>query len=215
MNEALIKKLRLSSDGKIAIMEPPQGFLELVGRTEQDTQALENENGTYDFVQLFVTSVADVERLAPQALRAVKPDGLLWICYPKGSSKIKTDLNRDRGWSIVSASGWEGIAIVSVDDTWSALRFRPASAVGKTRVPPAERSAASAGQTEPLEIPQDLQAAVDANAEATAFFGNLAPSHKKEYVRWIVEAKREETRVSRIEKAIEKLSGGFKRPSDK
>ncbi len=215
MNEALIKKLRLPSDGKIAIMEPPQGFLELVGKTEQNTQALENENGTYDFVQLFVTSGADVERLAPQALRAVKPDGLLWFCYPKGSSKIKTDLNRDRGWSIVSASCWEGIAIVSVDYTWSALRFRPAGAAGKTRVPPAERRAASSGQSEPLEIPQDLQAAVDANEEATAFFNKLAPSHKKEYVRWIVEAKREETRVSRIEKAVEKLSGGFKRPSDK
>ncbi|WP_407644681.1 YdeI/OmpD-associated family protein [Cohnella cholangitidis] len=64
-------------------------------------------------------------------------------------------------------------------------------------------------------MPEDLRQALDANAQASAFFDKLAPSHKKEYMRWIVEAKREETRVSRVRKAIEKLGGGLKRPSDK
>jgi hypothetical protein len=215
MDEALVKKLRVPGDGKMAIVEPPEGFLASIGRTIDETKLNEGEQGTYDYVQLFATNVADVERLAPKAVRAVKADGLLWMCYPKGSSKLKTDLNRDRGWSIVKESGWEGIALVSVNDVWSAMRFRPVEAVGKVRVTPAERKAAKVEPAAPPEMPADLRQALDANAQASIFFEKLAPSHKKEYIRWIVDAKREETRVSRVLKAIEKLGGGLKRPSDK
>lgn len=180
----------------------------------------------FDYVQLFATDVAELDRLAPAALRAVKPDGLLWCCYPKGTAKIKTDLNRDRGWDIVTAAGWEGIAIVSIDDTWSALRFRPLAVVGKSRIPPAERrkqaaalaaapGATAASAAGPLEVPEDLRRALDASPQAAAFFDRLAPSHKKEYIQWIVEAKREDTRLSRIGKTVAKLSEGLKRPSDK
>jgi len=215
MNEALIKKLRVPSEGELAVIEPPAGFLEVIGRTEEDTKATASEAGQYAYVQLFAKDIADLERLAPLALRVIHPDGMLWLCYPKGTSKIKTDLNRDRGWSVVQEAGWEGIAMVSLDETWSALRFRPRSVVGRSRVPPAERRAASSEPAAPLGVPQDLQEALDDNAEAAHFFGKLAPSHRKEYIRWIEEAKRKETRVSRVRKAIEKLGGGFKRPSDK
>jgi hypothetical protein len=215
MDEALVKKLRLPQVGKIAIIEPPEGFLELIGSSSGDRLAVESDFGTYDYVQMFATDVADVERLAPLALRAVKPDGLLWLSYPKGSSKIKTDLNRDRGWTVVHEAGWEGVALVSVDETWSAMRFRPIGAAEKPRVTPAERREAGIGPAAPLDTPDDLREALDGNGEAAAFFGKLAPSHKKEYILWIVEAKRPETRLARIQKTIEKLMGGFKRPSDK
>jgi hypothetical protein len=215
MDEALVRKLKLPIEGKIAIIEPPEGFLKLIGRTTGDTQVMESDFGTYDYVQVFATSVAGVEKLAPVALRAVKPNGWLWLSYPKGTSKIKTDLNRDRGWSVVHAAGWEGVALVSVDETWSAMRFRPLGADGKLRVTPAERREAGIESAPPLNTPDDLREALDANTEAEAFFSKLAPSHKKEYIRWIVEAKREETRLARVQKTIEKLAGGLKRPSDK
>jgi len=56
-----------------------------------------------------------------------------------------------------------------------------------------------------LEIPDDLQAALAQNPAAQAYFGKLAYSHQREYVLWIEEAKREETRRRRIEKTIEML----------
>jgi hypothetical protein len=215
MDEALIKKLKIPQVGKIAIIEPPEGFLALIGRSAGGTRAVESEFGCYDYVQMFATCVADVGRLAPIALRAVKTDGLLWLSYPKGTSKIKTDLNRDRGWTVVREAGWEGIALVSVDETWSAMRFRPVGAAEKHRVTPAERRDAKIGPAAPLDTPDDLREALDVNGEAAAFFGNLAPSHKKEYILWIVEAKRPETRLARVQKTIEKLTRGLKRPSDK
>jgi len=81
--------------------------------------------GTFDFVHLFIKSKDEVDSMGPQAVKAVKPEGVLWISYPKGSSKIKTDINRDKGWDSVKALGFEGVSMISIDETWSAIRFRP------------------------------------------------------------------------------------------
>lgn len=42
---------------------------------------------------------------------------------------MKTDISRDAGWDAVHAAGWEGVAMVAIDDTWSAMRFRPSADV--------------------------------------------------------------------------------------
>jgi hypothetical protein len=64
--------------------------------------------------------------------------------------------------------------------------------------------------TAPREVPlpDDLSSAMD-DAARTAFDG-LAPSHKKEWVRWVEEAKKPETRTARIEKTVEGLKAGKK-----
>ncbi len=49
----------------------------------------------------------------------------------KKSAKMKTDLTRDVGWETVAKAGWQAVSQISVDDTWSALRFRPAAEVGR------------------------------------------------------------------------------------
>ena len=59
-----------------------------------------------------------------------------------------------------------------------------------------------------VALPEDLSAAMD-DAARTAFEG-LAPSHKKEWVRWVEEAKKPETRTARIDKTVEGLKAGKK-----
>jgi hypothetical protein len=61
-----------------------------------------------------------------------------------------------------------------------------------------------------VELPADLAVALEPHPEAQAFFASLAPSHKKEYVRWIEEAKREETRRDRVAKTTGLLREGKK-----
>ncbi len=66
--------------------------------------------------------------------------------------------------------------------------------------------------TDPREVtvPQDLQLALVSEPLAQANFGKLAYSHQKEYVQWIEEAKRPETRQKRVEQTVEKLIAGAK-----
>jgi len=81
--------------------------------------------GTLDFVQLFVRDSAELMTHAPAALAAIKLAGVLWIAYPKQSAKVKTDITRDRGWEPVTAAGLRPVTQIAIDETWSALRWRP------------------------------------------------------------------------------------------
>ena len=68
---------------------------------------------------------SELARIIPAVLRALKPDGLLWVSYPKGA-KENTDLSRDVLRDSMKEFKVNAVSLVSVDDTWSALRFRPA-----------------------------------------------------------------------------------------
>src|SRR3954447_27008050 len=59
-----------------------------------------------------------------------------------------------------------------------------------------------------VDVPDDLAAALEADAEAKAIFDALAFTHRKEYVRWITEAKKDDTRQRRVSQAIEMIRAG-------
>jgi uncharacterized protein YdeI (YjbR/CyaY-like superfamily) len=61
-----------------------------------------------------------------------------------------------------------------------------------------------------IEIPKDLMKELKKDKEAKAFFDKLSYTHRKEYVTWVTEAKKEETRQNRIAKTIEMLKKGQK-----
>ncbi len=115
---------------KTLILQAPENYLEgLAGIDQLHTKPNGEQTHSFDMVHLFVHNKAEVDQWAPLAFLQVKHDGLLWISYPKGTSKIKTDINRDKGWDALLELGLEGVAQVSIDNTWSAGRFRPASLV--------------------------------------------------------------------------------------
>lgn len=79
----------------------------------------------YDFILIFVKSINEVEFHTPSALHNLLADGILWFCYPKKTSKkFKSGIDRDHGWKALNDCGFHGIRIVSIDNDWSALRFR-------------------------------------------------------------------------------------------
>ena len=57
---------------------------------------------------------------------SLAPNGIVWVTYPKGTSKMKTDINRDSIREYAQTIGLEADAIFSVDDDWSALRMKAA-----------------------------------------------------------------------------------------
>ena len=57
-----------------------------------------------------------------------------------------------------------------------------------------------------VAVPDDLRAALDADRTAAEAFGSLPPSHRREYVEWIEEAKKPETRARRVRGTIDRLT---------
>ncbi len=130
---SLAAKLQVKPGFKMLIMNAPQGYTDLLADLPAGAEFTTSGSGTFDFVQVFVYNKADIDKLAPQAIKAVKPGGMLWFSYPKKTGKIKTDIHRDDGWDAVNKAGWEGVRLISVDDTWSAFRVRPRSELKSRR----------------------------------------------------------------------------------
>jgi hypothetical protein len=76
-------------------------------------------------VQAFFKTKGDVDNLLPDLRKALQPNGLIWMSFPKGSSKMQTDLTRDKGWDALKAVDLMWLTLVSVNDTWSAFSMRP------------------------------------------------------------------------------------------
>lgn len=126
---ALAKKLGIKAGHRVLFFNTPAGYVESFAPLPDGVEVAEKPGGEFDVVHLFVRDTAEIDRLALAAIAATKPDGVLWISYPKRSSKVPTDVTRDVGWDAVTGAGWAGVAQVSVDETWSALRFKPEATV--------------------------------------------------------------------------------------
>lgn len=127
---SLAKKLQLKRGVQAIVVNAPPEFTRQLD-VQVSTELAHKPDTSVDFVQFFVKTSQEVARLVPAATRVLKHDGLLWISYPKGTSKVKTDLNRDILWKALEIHGMAGVSMVSIDNVWSAMRFRPLEKVGK------------------------------------------------------------------------------------
>lgn len=124
-DNALAKKLKLKPGQRAGLIGAPEGYLQALGPLPEGVQVADKLSGKFDWLQVFVKNQAEIDKLAPRAARALKPESILWISFPKGTSKIQTDLTRDKGWDFLKQLGLKWLVLVSVDDTWSAFGLRP------------------------------------------------------------------------------------------
>ena len=110
-------KLQLKPGQSVAVLNPPPGV------TLPDVVAAADAADA-DAVIAFVVRRDDLGSAA-QAVAAARADRLAWIGYPKGG-QLGTDLNRDLLVAALAGQGVQPVRQVSIDGTWSALRFRPA-----------------------------------------------------------------------------------------
>jgi hypothetical protein len=121
----LSKKFQLKAGQSLMLVNPPAGYENFLASEEIDVA------DRSDAVLIFTNSLADVEQVVPPAFKSVSADALVWVAYPKGSSGVRTDVNRDKLWDALKPTGWRPVRQIAMDPVWSALRFRPAEKVGK------------------------------------------------------------------------------------
>jgi len=127
MTAEITKKLNMKPGQRLWVLNPPEDFQQILDGVDITAEG----SAPAEAVLLFVGSLAELKASAPGGLGAVDRKGLMWIAYPKSSSGVKTDINRDTLWEAMKPSGWRPVRQVALDGTWSALRFRPAEDVDK------------------------------------------------------------------------------------
>ena len=125
--DAVFKKLNLKNQKEVVVLNAPQSFqvnLDSIAGEVSIINSLQNLQ-EIEFILIFVTKQSEIDALIPLTAPLLKGDALLWMCYPKGTSKkYKCDFNRDTGWTIMGTYDLEPVRMVAIDEDWSALRFK-------------------------------------------------------------------------------------------
>ena len=180
---------------------------------------ISNNAKTFNQVHWFVKNKAQLEEELDSVINLIKDDVVCWIYYPKESSKIQTDLTRDKGWEpLLKHKEMQWISLISFNDTWSSFGMRLQNDKDrKKETAPKEREIFK--YIDPVKkltfLPEDFSVALQKAIKEEMFFNSLSFTNRKEYLEWIVSAKKEETRAARIKESIERLSKGWKNPSNR
>lgn len=121
--KSLVSKLGIKDGMKIAIVGPPKNFGARLGRLPSHVTVRERLQGRLDFVYYFCKKRQDLESKFARLLKALSPNGLLWVSWPKGSSNVKADLNENVVRAIGLKHGLVDVKVCAVDETWSGLKF--------------------------------------------------------------------------------------------
>lgn len=125
--KTLFEKLNYKGQRRIAVINTEKkytpDYLEDLKDVQIDSEI--DPRFPYDFMILIVKKESEVEKISPGAIHNLAVNGVLWYCFPKKTSgKYTTKLYRNHGWRSVNELGFYGTQMVSIDDDWSALRFR-------------------------------------------------------------------------------------------
>lgn len=120
---SILKKLGLTTQNPVLILNSPDEYKDIL--CEITSEIHTKIQGKYKFIQLFEINLCNAKNISNDLIDALEFDGYLWLCYPKGTSKkYKSDINRTKAWEIFSPYEFEPVSQVSIDDNWSAMRFR-------------------------------------------------------------------------------------------
>lgn len=215
MATATAQKLKIKENFTLLTINAPADFKKNMGEVPKGVK-ISSDTKSYNQVHWFVKNKEQLNKELDKVLKLVKDDVLLWIYYPKGTSKLQTDLTRDKGWENLlkhDELGW--ISLISFDDTWSTFGSRLKTEADKKRAEkPTERAIFDYvdPKTKSVRLPDDLAAALNKNRKQEEFFGTLSFTNKKEYIEWIITAKREETRMERVKGTVERLGKEWRNP---
>lgn len=116
-------KLQIKPGASVLVSNAPEGFaLDLPESARRDDDCEEP-----DVALVFVRDSSEVAPHSAPFVEAARRDAIAYIAYPK-AGQLGTDLNRDVLWDMLRREGLRGVRQVSLDDVWSAMRFRPGKA---------------------------------------------------------------------------------------
>jgi hypothetical protein len=216
----LSKKLQIKPGKHWLLFNAPANYLTIFEPLPDEVFISYEPTGNFDGIQLFIKNAAELSSSLEVLKPILKPDTIFWVTYPKKSSRMDSGLEMMGSWDELTNSGLRIVTSVSVNETWTALRFKPVeltklSESRNDNIRQNEYSDYIDIDNKQIILPADMAEALGQTPSAMAFYQGLSYSNKKEYVIWILSAKQEKTRSERLIKTDEQLSAGKKNPVEK
>ncbi|MCY3781623.1 MAG: DUF3052 domain-containing protein [Chloroflexi bacterium] len=120
----LVKKLGIKPGVRMALLNPPDHYLDLLGELPPDVTIEKGmSRADYDFVQAFFVRRADYEAGFDDLKSAIKKDGMIWISWYKKAAKMPTDITEDVVRDVALAGGLVDVKVAAIDAQWSGLKL--------------------------------------------------------------------------------------------
>lgn len=119
----LYRKLGIKPGFRMLIKNAPVEYSHFFEELPEKLNFLKRITTDIDFIHLFVRSKIELEKHYQSLYQALKKDGTLWISWPKGTSSIHGNINRDYIREYVLANGLVDVKVCSLDNDWSGLKF--------------------------------------------------------------------------------------------
>jgi aryl carrier-like protein len=133
--QSLLEKLQLQDERNLLIQGLPSSiekqFIKLTF-SKNVTPLLKSRK--IDFALVFAVSQRQLVDILKDVIPALQTDATFWIAYPKLTSKIASDLSRDKNWDFVSDYGFDPVRMIVLDSVWSAARFQKPHAGAKKKL---------------------------------------------------------------------------------
>lgn len=119
----LVRKLGIKAGIKMCVIDPPQNYWDLLGNLPDDVSVHELREGAFDLIHVFAEDRAQLEAQLGRLKQSIVPAGMIWVSWPKKSSKVVTDLNENLIRDLALESGLVDTKVCAVDETWSGLKL--------------------------------------------------------------------------------------------
>ncbi len=124
MSQTLIEKLQLNDEKNLLIQGLPSSIEKQFSKlsfAKNMTPLLKNRK--IDFALVFAVNENQLNGILSDVMPSLKDESKFWVAFPKITSKIVTDLNRECSWNRLTCEGYCSIERVELDHVWTALRF--------------------------------------------------------------------------------------------
>ena len=133
--QTLLEKLQLKDEKNLLIQGLPSSIeKQFVKLTFSKSVTPLLKSRKIDFALIFAVSQRQLADILKDVVPALQDDATFWIAYPKLTSKISSDLCRDKNWDFVSDYGFEAVRMIALDNVWSAGRFKKADEIIKKKI---------------------------------------------------------------------------------
>lgn len=116
----LAKKLGYKPEMRAAVVDAPDGY---AGWLEPLPDGVAFGADDPELVHLFTTERAVLEAALTHWRTALRPDGMVWVSWPKKASKVPTDITEDVIREVCLPLGFVDVKVCAVSDVWSGLKL--------------------------------------------------------------------------------------------
>jgi hypothetical protein len=119
----LAKKIGIRTGSRILVIGAPEGYIELLDPLPDSVQFVSRLSKFTDIVHIFTDQKAELQKALSAFRNKLKPGAMIWVSWPKRSSRVPTDITEDTVREVALPLGFVDVKVCAVTDVWSGLKL--------------------------------------------------------------------------------------------